>query len=117
MIRLKSTAADEKCVGSHGERIGDGSRCEPWVSCRFHKPTLPAKSAVGVATKFRIFMKVTYCLFKLTTADENSIQPTEWAKECSPGPSRGLVPATPWVNEAKRGFSCWRGRPAHANTR
>ena len=50
MIRLKSTAADEKCVGSHGERIGDGRRREPWASCWFEKPTLPAKGAVGVAT-------------------------------------------------------------------
>ncbi len=31
-------------------------------------------------------------LFKLTTADENGLQPTKWAKESSPGQSRGLDP-------------------------
>jgi len=30
--------------------------CEPWVLHRFHKPTLPANSAVGVATKAGIFI-------------------------------------------------------------
>ena len=50
-------AADEKGMGSRGECIGDGCRREPWVFCWFHKPTLPAKSAVGVATKSHIFIK------------------------------------------------------------
>ena len=44
-------------MGSHGERIGDDSRREPWVFGGFHKPTLPAKSAVGVATKSHIFIE------------------------------------------------------------
>ena len=32
--------------------------CEPWFFRRFHKPTLPANSAVGVATQARIFIRV-----------------------------------------------------------
>ena len=31
-------------------------------------------------------------LFKLTAPDENGLQPTKWAKESSPGQSRGLDP-------------------------
>ena len=54
---FKFTTVDEKGMGSHGERIGDGSRSEPWVFCRSHKPTLPAKCAVGVATESHIFMR------------------------------------------------------------
>ncbi len=42
---------DEEGTGSHDERMGDGGRREPWVIRRFHKPTLPAKTTVGVATK------------------------------------------------------------------
>jgi hypothetical protein len=34
-------------------------------------PTVIAKSAITVATKTRIFMKVPHVLFKFTTADEN----------------------------------------------
>ena len=54
---IKVTTPDEIGMGSHGERIGDGGRREPWAFCRFRKPTLPAKSAVGVATKSHIFIK------------------------------------------------------------
>ena len=46
--------------------------CEPWVFHRFHGPTLPANSAVGVATKASIFIEVPQDLFKLTPADENA---------------------------------------------
>ena len=42
---------------NHGERIGDGIRREQWLFCWFHKPTLPAKSAVGVATKSYVFVE------------------------------------------------------------
>ena len=31
--------------------------CEPWDFHRFHEPTLPAKSAVGVATKSYVFVE------------------------------------------------------------
>ena len=37
-------------------------------------------------------MKVSHEHFKFTTADEEVLQPTKWAKESSPGPSRGLDP-------------------------
>jgi hypothetical protein len=35
---------------------------------------------------------VRYDFFKFTSADENGLQPTKWAKESSPGHSRGLDP-------------------------
>ena len=53
---FKFTTAYENRKGRHGGRIGDDGRREPWVLRRFPKPTLPADNAVGVATKFRIFM-------------------------------------------------------------
>jgi len=53
------TTADEEGVGSHGERIGDGGRREPWAICRLHRPTLPANSAAGVATKSHFHKRVT----------------------------------------------------------
>ena len=56
MVLFKLRITYENRKGSHGERVGDDSRREPWVLRRFPKPTLPADNAVGVATKFRIFM-------------------------------------------------------------
>ena len=45
--------------------------CEPWVFRRFQRPTLPANSAVGVATQARIFVgEWRMIFFKFPTADE-----------------------------------------------
>ena len=49
MTLFKHTTVDDRRMNSHGERIGDGGRREPWAFCRFNLPTLPADSAVGVS--------------------------------------------------------------------
>ena len=55
---VRCTTVGEKDIGSHGERIGESGRREPWAFRRVHKPTPPVYSAVGVATKSHFFTKV-----------------------------------------------------------
>lgn len=53
---FRFATADKNGIGSHGERIGDSSRHDPWAFFLIAKsPRLP-EEAVGVATKTLIFI-------------------------------------------------------------
>ncbi len=54
---FKFTTTNENGRGSHGERIGDSSRREPWASSQQPKAHASRKKAVGVATKTRNFIE------------------------------------------------------------
>jgi hypothetical protein len=43
-VTSKLPAANENGRGSHGERIGDSGRREPWVFLAIKNPRLPGKS-------------------------------------------------------------------------
>ncbi len=73
--------------------------CEPWVFHHFHKPTLPANIAVGVATKAGIFIE---CFHNPIRAPRMTKMPSDGGE--GPGANRrqprgmGLTPKSVTFN-------------------
>ncbi len=81
--------------------VGDARRSVPrWKSWVLFGS---GNGTASVPYELEVFKRVPHDPFKFTTADENGLQPTKWAKESSPGQSErrrsrsDFWRAMPWV--------------------